>query len=75
MLTVAEAIRERRSIRSFRSDPVPEEMILQILERIPDPGETVKLSNLEFRILKADGRSIKKVLVRHILQEKGQSHE
>lgn len=32
MLTVAEAIQERRSIRSFRSDPVPEEMIHQMLE-------------------------------------------
>jgi len=32
MLTVAEAIQERRSIRSFLSDPVPEEVILQILE-------------------------------------------
>ena len=32
MLTVAEAIRERRSIRKFRSDPVPEEVIYQILE-------------------------------------------
>ena len=32
MLTVVEAIRERRSIRSFRSYPVPEEVIRQILE-------------------------------------------
>ena len=32
MLTVVEAIRERRSIRTFLSDPVPEEVILQILE-------------------------------------------
>jgi len=32
MLTVAEAIQQRRSIRSYRSDPVPQEMILQMLE-------------------------------------------
>ena len=32
MLTVSEAIRERRSIRSFRSDPVPDEVIHQMLE-------------------------------------------
>jgi len=32
MLTVSEAIRQRRSIRSFRSDPVPEEVIHQMLE-------------------------------------------
>lgn len=32
MLTVAEAIQQRRSIRKFRPDPVPDEMIEQILE-------------------------------------------
>lgn len=32
MLTVAEAVQQRRSIRSYRSDPVPQEMILQMLE-------------------------------------------
>lgn len=32
MLTVSEAIRQRRSIRSFRSDPVPEDMVHEILE-------------------------------------------
>ncbi len=32
MLTVAEAMQQRRSIRSFKSDPVPHEMILQMLE-------------------------------------------
>jgi len=32
MLTVGEAIRQRRSIRSFRPDPVPEEYILEMLE-------------------------------------------
>lgn len=32
MLTVAEAIEQRRSIRRFKSDPVPREMILQMLE-------------------------------------------
>lgn len=32
MLTVSEAIHQRRSIRSFRSDPVPEEVIHQILQ-------------------------------------------
>lgn len=32
MLSVAEAIQQRRSIRSFKSDPVSEEMILQMLE-------------------------------------------
>lgn len=32
MLTVSEAIRQRRSIRSFRSDPVPDDMVLEILE-------------------------------------------
>ena len=32
MLTVKEAIRERRSIRRFKSDPVPDEMIHQMLE-------------------------------------------
>jgi len=32
MLTVAEAIQQRHSIRSFRRVPVPEEMILQMLE-------------------------------------------
>ena len=32
MLTVYEAIEQRRSIRSFRGDPVPEEAILQMLE-------------------------------------------
>jgi CBS domain containing-hemolysin-like protein len=41
-------------------------MILQVLERIPDPGEKIELDKLEFRILKADGRSIKKVVVRRI---------
>jgi len=44
-------------------------MILQILERIPDPGEHISLKGLELRILKADGRSIKKVLVRRIPTE------
>jgi nitroreductase len=32
MLTVGEAIRQRRSIRRFRDDPVPREMIDEILE-------------------------------------------
>ena len=32
MLTVMEAIRKRRSIRAFRSDPVPEEVIKLMLE-------------------------------------------
>ena len=32
MLTVSEAIHERRSIRSFRSEPVPDEVIHQMLE-------------------------------------------
>ena len=32
MLTVAEAIQKRRSIRKFRPDPVPDEMIEQVLE-------------------------------------------
>ena len=32
MLTVLESIRQRRSIRSFRSDPVPDEAIHQMLE-------------------------------------------
>jgi len=32
MLTVSEAIRQRRSIRSFRSDPVPDDMVHEILE-------------------------------------------
>ena len=32
MLTVLECIRQRRSIRSFRSDPVPDEAIHQMLE-------------------------------------------
>lgn len=32
MLTVSEAINQRRSIRSFRSDPVPRETILALLE-------------------------------------------
>ncbi|OGO03033.1 MAG: hypothetical protein A2Y59_04490 [Chloroflexi bacterium RBG_13_52_14] len=32
MLTVSEAIRQRRSIRSFRGDPVPEDMVQEILE-------------------------------------------
>ncbi|UCH50786.1 MAG: nitroreductase family protein [Chloroflexota bacterium] len=32
MLTVSEAIRQRRSIRSFRSDPIPDEIVLEILE-------------------------------------------
>src|SRR4030066_1581450 len=32
MLTVTEAIRQRRSIRSFRSDPVPDDMVSEILE-------------------------------------------
>jgi nitroreductase len=32
MLTVAEAIQQRRSIRSFKSDPVPQDMIVQMLE-------------------------------------------
>ena len=32
MLTVSEAINQRRSIRSFRSDPVPGDAILAILE-------------------------------------------
>jgi len=32
MLTVPEAISQRRSIRSFRSDPVPDEVIHQMLE-------------------------------------------
>lgn len=32
MLTVREAIRQRRSIRSFRSDPVSEESIHEMLE-------------------------------------------
>jgi len=44
-------------------------MILQVLERIPDPGEKIKLDKLELRILKADGRSIKKVVVRRIPQQ------
>ena len=32
MLTVAKAIHQRRSIRSFRPDPVPKEYILEMLE-------------------------------------------
>ena len=32
MLTVAEAIQQRRSIRSFKRIPVPDEMILEMLE-------------------------------------------
>ncbi|MBN2187539.1 MAG: nitroreductase family protein [Dehalococcoidia bacterium] len=32
MLTVSEAIRQRRSIRSFRGDPVPDDMVNEILE-------------------------------------------
>jgi len=32
MITVFEAIQQRRSIRSFRSDPVPQEAVLQIIE-------------------------------------------
>jgi nitroreductase len=32
MLTVAEAVRKRRSIRSFKPIPVPDEMILEMLE-------------------------------------------
>jgi nitroreductase len=32
MLTVAEAIEKRRSIRKFKPDPVPDELINQILE-------------------------------------------
>lgn len=32
MLTVAEAVRRRRSIRSFKPIPVPDEMILEMLE-------------------------------------------
>lgn len=32
MLTVREAIRERRAIRSFKPDPVPQEYILEMLE-------------------------------------------
>ena len=32
MLTVAEAVRQRRSIRSFKQIPVPDEMILDMLE-------------------------------------------
>jgi len=32
MLTVAEAIQKRRSIRKFRPDPVPEELLTQMLE-------------------------------------------
>jgi len=32
MLTVSEAIRQRRSIRSFRGDPVPDDIIHEILE-------------------------------------------
>jgi nitroreductase len=32
MLTVAEAVHQRRSIRSFKRTPVPDEMILEILE-------------------------------------------
>jgi nitroreductase len=32
MLTVTEAIKQRRSIRSFRSDPVPGDAILEMLE-------------------------------------------
>ena len=32
MLTVAEAIQQRRSIRSFKSDPVPQDMVIQMLE-------------------------------------------
>jgi len=32
MLTVAEAIQRRRSIRRFRPDPIPQDMVLQMLE-------------------------------------------
>jgi nitroreductase len=42
MLTVSEAINQRRSIRSFRSDPVSDEAILAILEaaRLRPPAAT-----------------------------------
>jgi nitroreductase len=43
MLTVAEAIQQRRSIRSFKRTPVSEEMILQMLEAArlaPSGGNT-----------------------------------
>ena len=32
MLTVMEAIQQRRSIRKFKPDPVPDELITQMLE-------------------------------------------
>ena len=32
MLTVMEAIQQRRSIRKFKPDPVPDELIAQMLE-------------------------------------------
>ena len=34
MLTVEEAIKQRRSIRHFKSDPVPKEMVIQMLEAV-----------------------------------------
>ena len=48
-------------------------MILQQLERIPDPGEKIRMNGLEFHVLKADGRSIKKVLVRRIPEDTTQT--
>ena len=47
MLSVAEAIEKRRSIRKFKPDPVPDELTNQILEagRLAPSGGVLQLFN------------------------------
>jgi CBS domain containing-hemolysin-like protein len=36
-------------------------LVLHLMKKIPDPGEKTSIGNLELTVLKADGRSIKKI--------------
>lgn len=36
-------------------------LVLHLIKKIPDPGEKIIVGNLELTVLKADGRSIKKI--------------
>ena len=67
-LTVEEAIRSRRSIRSFRPDPVPEEFILKVLDaaRLAPSGS----NNQPWRFLVATDSEEKKRIRQIALDQK-----
>ena len=53
MLTLMEAIQRRRSIRKFKPDPVPDEMIAQILEAARLAPSAINRQPWRFQIVKS----------------------